>query len=115
MFLLIVNVLLLAAGNFMEPSSIILIMAPILFPAAISSASTPCIFGILIDGQHGSRPVPSSGRPQPLRRSGIAKHGHHRTYRRRLPWLLTMLMFLVMVTYWPALSLWLPHLLGVRY
>ena len=39
-FLLIANILLLAAGNFMEPSSIVLILAPILFPIAISSAST---------------------------------------------------------------------------
>ena len=29
------------------------------------------------------------------------------------PWLLTMLVFLVIVTYWPALSLWLPHALGM--
>ena len=42
-FLLVVNVLLLAAGNVMEPSSILLIMAPILFPLATSSASIRCI------------------------------------------------------------------------
>ncbi len=32
-----------------------------------------------------------------------------------LPWLITMLCFLALVTYWPALSLWFPHLLGIRY
>jgi C4-dicarboxylate transporter DctM subunit len=41
-FLLIANVLLLAAGNFMEPSSIVLILAPILFRSRSSSASTRC-------------------------------------------------------------------------
>jgi C4-dicarboxylate transporter, DctM subunit len=32
-----------------------------------------------------------------------------------LPWLITMLFFLDLVTYWPALSLWLPQLLGIKY
>jgi len=31
-----------------------------------------------------------------------------------MPWLLTMLVFLVIVTYWPALTLFLPHLLGMH-
>jgi C4-dicarboxylate transporter DctM subunit len=31
-----------------------------------------------------------------------------------LPWLMTMLGFLVVVTYWPGLSLWLPTVLGMR-
>ena len=48
-FLLVVNLILLAAGNFMEPSSIILIMAPILFPAAMQLGIDPVHFGILID------------------------------------------------------------------
>src|SRR5437764_4815000 len=48
-FLLVVNLLLLIAGNFMEPSSIILIMAPILFPTAMRLGIDPVHFGILID------------------------------------------------------------------
>src|SRR5258708_20190638 len=48
-FLLLVNVLLLIAGNFMEPSSIILIMAPMLFPAAKRLGIDPGHFGIVID------------------------------------------------------------------
>jgi C4-dicarboxylate transporter DctM subunit len=48
-FLLMVNILLLVAGNFMEPSSIILIMAPVFFPAAMSLGINPVHFGILID------------------------------------------------------------------
>ncbi len=47
-FLLVVNVLLLLAGNVMEPSSIILIMAPILFPVAMKLGIDPIHFGILI-------------------------------------------------------------------
>ncbi|MBI2733855.1 MAG: TRAP transporter large permease subunit, partial [Aquabacterium sp.] len=47
-FLLVVNILLLVAGNFMEPSSIVLIMAPILFPVAVKLGIDPIHFGILI-------------------------------------------------------------------
>ena len=43
-FLLVTNVVLLAAGNFMDPAAIVLIMAPILFPMARRSASTRCIW-----------------------------------------------------------------------
>src|SRR5262249_58508434 len=48
-FLLLANVMLLLAGNFMDPSSIILIMAPILYPAAVALGITPVHLGILID------------------------------------------------------------------
>ena len=47
-FLLMVNVMLLVAGNVMEPSSIMLIMAPILFPVAIKLGVNPIHFGILM-------------------------------------------------------------------
>ena len=47
-FLLIANVLLLAAGNFMEPSSIVLILAPILFPIAVKLGIDPIHFGVMM-------------------------------------------------------------------
>jgi C4-dicarboxylate transporter DctM subunit len=48
-FLLLANIMLLIAGNFMDRSSIILIMAPILYPAAIALGINPVHVGILID------------------------------------------------------------------
>ncbi len=48
-FLGVVNILLLVAGNFMEPSSIILIMAPVIYPAAMRLGIDPVHLGILID------------------------------------------------------------------
>jgi len=45
--------------------------------------------------------------------SGIAKLGMTETSRAVLPWLLSMLAFLVLVTYWPGLSLTLPRMLGL--
>jgi C4-dicarboxylate transporter DctM subunit len=110
-FLLVCNVLLLMAGNFMEPSSIVLIMAPILFPVAVKLGIDPVHFGILIVV---NMEVGMCHPPVGLNlyvASGITKMGITELTVAVWPWLLTMLGFLVLVTYWPPLSLWLPHLL----
>jgi len=112
-FLLLVNVLLLAAGNFMEPNSIILIMAPILAPAARRLGIDPVHFGIVIDVNM------EVGLCHPP--VGLNLYVASMIARMRItdlavavwPWLVTMLVFLVIVTYWPALTLFLPHLLGM--
>ena len=113
-FLLVVNLLLLMAGNVMEPSSIILIMAPILFPVAVKLGIDPIHFGILMTV---NMEVGLCHPPVGLNlyvASGIAKMGITELTVAVWPWLLTMLVFLVIVTYWPGLSLWLPTLLGVQ-
>jgi C4-dicarboxylate transporter DctM subunit len=113
-FLLLVNLLLLMAGNVMEPSSIILIMAPILFPVAIKLGIDPIHFGILMTV---NMEVGLCHPPVGLNlyvASGIAKMGITELTIAVWPWLLTMLVFLVIVTYWPGLSLALPNLLGMR-
>jgi C4-dicarboxylate transporter DctM subunit len=110
-FLLVCNILLLVAGNFMEPSSIVLIMAPILFPVAVKLGIDPVHFGILIVV---NMEVGMCHPPVGLNlyvASGITKMGITELTVAVWPWLLTMLGFLVLVTYWPPLSLWLPHLL----
>ncbi len=110
-FLLFVNVLLLLAGNVMEPSSIVLIMAPILFPVAVRLGIDPVHFGILIVV---NMEVGMCHPPVGLNlyvASGITKMGITELTVAVWPWLLTMLCFLALVTYWPALSLWLPNLL----
>ena len=112
-FLLVVNVLLLVAGNFMEPSSIVLIMAPILFPVAMKLGIDPVHFGILIVV---NMEVGMCHPPVGLNlyvASGITKMGITELTIAVWPWLLTMLGFLVLVTYWPTLSLVLPHALGM--
>ena len=110
-FLLVVNILLLMAGNFMEPSSIVLIMAPILFPVAVKLGIDPVHFGILIVV---NMEVGMCHPPVGLNlyvASGITKMGITELTVAVWPWLLTMLGFLVLVTYYPPLSLWLPNLL----
>jgi C4-dicarboxylate transporter, DctM subunit len=112
-FLLVVNLLLLMAGNVMEPSSIILIMAPILFPVAVKLGIDPIHFGILMTV---NMEVGLCHPPVGLNlyvASGIAKMGITELTIAVWPWLLTMLVFLVIVTYWPGLSLWLPTVLGM--
>lgn len=113
-FLLVVNILLLIAGNVMEPSSIILIMAPILFPVAVKLGIDPIHFGILIVV---NMEIGLCHPPVGLNlyvASGIAKMGITELTIAVWPWLMTMLGFLVIVTYWPGLSLWLPTVLGMR-
>ncbi len=112
-FLLVVNILLLLAGNVMEPSSIILIMAPILFPVAMKLGIDPIHFGILITV---NMEVGLCHPPVGLNlyvASGITKMGITELTVAVLPWLMTMMGFLVVVTYWPGLSLWLPRALGM--
>ena len=112
-FLLAVNVLLLLAGNFMEPSSITLIFAPILFPMAIKLGIDPIHFGILmVVNMEVGMCHPPVGLNLYVA-SGITKIGITELTIAVWPWLLTMLVFLGLVTYVPDLSLWLPRLLGM--
>jgi C4-dicarboxylate transporter, DctM subunit len=112
-FLLVTNIVLLAAGNFMDPAAITLIMAPILFPMAAVLGVHPVHLGILMAV---NMEVGLCHPPVGLNlyvASGITKMGITELTVAVLPWLFTMLVFLAMVTYIPAISLWLPHLLGM--
>ncbi len=112
-FLLAVNVILLLAGNFMEPSSIVLIFAPILFPVAVQLGIHPVHFGILmVVNMEVGMCHPPVGLNLYVA-SGITKMGITELTVAVWPWLLSMLVFLGVVTYWPGLSLWLPQQLGM--
>ena len=114
LFLLGVNILLLIAGNFMEPTSIVLLLAPILFPVAMKLGIDPIHFGILITV---NMEIGMCHPPVGLNlyvASGIARMGITELTVAVWPWLLTMLAFLVLVTYVPWISLVLPHALGMK-
>jgi C4-dicarboxylate transporter, DctM subunit len=112
-FLIMANILLLIAGNFMEPSSIVLILAPILFPIAIKLGIDPVHFGIImVVNMEVGMCHPPVGLNLYVA-SGITKMGITELTVAVWPWLLTMLGFLILVTYWPSLSLWLPRQLGM--
>ena len=98
-FLLIVNLLLLLAGNVMEASSIVLIMAPILFPVAVKLGIHPVHLGILmVVNMEVGMCHPPVGLNLYVA-SGIAKMGITELTIAVWPWLLTMLIFLGIVTY----------------
>ena len=112
-FLLAVNVILLMAGNFMEPSSIMLIFAPIVFPIAMQLGIDPIHLGVMmVVNMEVGMCHPPVGLNLYVA-SGLTKMGITELTVAVWPWLLTMLVFLVMATYWPAMSLWLPRTLGM--
>jgi C4-dicarboxylate transporter DctM subunit len=112
-FLLVANLLLLAAGCVMEPASITLILAPILFPVAAKLGIDPVHFGIvMVVTMEIGMITPPVGLNLYVA-SGVSKLGLTDMSKAVGPWLITMLGFLLLVTYWPELSLWLPRQLGM--
>lgn len=110
-FLIVVNIILLIAGSFMDPSSVVLIMAPILFPVAMQLGVDPIHFGILIIVNMEIGMVTPPVGLNLYVTSGITKMGITELSVAVLPWLITMFMFLMVVTYIPQISLWLPNLI----
>ncbi|TDO15347.1 MULTISPECIES: TRAP transporter large permease [Halomonas] len=111
-FLIIVNLLLLAAGNFMEPSAILLIMAPILFPIATQLGIDPIHLGIImvVNMEIGMLTPPVG--LNLFVTAGITGHSIGWVIKACLPWLCLLLGFLMLITYVPVISLWLPNLLS---
>jgi C4-dicarboxylate transporter DctM subunit len=110
-FLIVVNILLLAAGMFMEPTGIILILAPILFPIATQLGIDPVHLGIImvVNLEIGMITPPIG--LNLFVTAGITKMSIGQVVKAALPWTLVLLLFLVIVTYVPALTLSLPNLL----
>lgn len=111
-FLIVVNLLLLVAGMFMEPTGIVLILAPILFPIATQLGIDPVHLGIIIVINLEIGMVTPPIGLNLFVTAGITKMTIGEVVRAASPWLLLLLAFLVFVTYVPVVSLWLPRLLG---
>jgi len=110
-FLIMVNLLLLAAGNFMEPSSILLITAPLLFPMAMQLGIDPIHLGVLMTVNMEIGMITPPVGLNLYVASGISRLGLTETTKACAPWILVMLAYLILITYVPAISLWLPNLL----
>jgi C4-dicarboxylate transporter, DctM subunit len=110
-FLIVVNVLLLIAGNFMEPTGIILILIPILFPISQRLGIDPVHLGIIVTVNMEIGMVTPPVGLNLFVTSGITGMSVMQVVRAALPWLSVLLVFLVIVTYVPQLSLFLPRLL----
>ncbi len=109
MFLVVVNLLLLAAGNFMEPTAILLIMAPILFPIATRLGIDPIHLGIImvVNMEIGMLTPPVG--LNLFVTAGITGHSIGWVIKAALPWLMLLLLFLIIITYIPQISLFLPE------
>ncbi|WP_345798125.1 TRAP transporter large permease [Castellaniella sp. MT123] len=111
-FLIVVNILLLVAGAFMEPTGIILILAPILFPIAMELGIDPVHLGIIMVVNLEIGMVTPPVGLNLFVTAGITTMSIGGVIRAAMPWLALLLAYLVFITYVPAVSLWLPGLFG---
>ena len=111
MFLLVVNLALLAAGQFMEPSSIVLILAPLFLPIAKTLGIDPIHLGIIMVVNMEIGMIHPPVGLNLFVASHLAKMGLTEVSIATLPWVGVMLLYLGLITYVPEISLWLPHLL----
>ncbi len=111
-FLLVLNLLLLAAGNFMEPTSVVLILTPIVFPIAMEMGIDPTHLGIVmvINMQIGLITPPVG--LNLFVTAGVAKMPLEETIKAALPWLAVLLVMLMVITFIPWISLVVPNVLG---
>jgi len=110
-FLLVLNLLLLITGNFMEPTSVVLILTPIIFPIAMQMGIDPTHLGVLmvVNMQMGLVTPPVG--LNLFVTAGVAKLSLEDTIKASFPWLLVLLAVLMLITYVPWISLVIPNLL----
>jgi C4-dicarboxylate transporter DctM subunit len=95
----------------MEPSSILLITAPLLFPMAMQLGIDPIHLGVLMTVNMEIGMITPPVGLNLYVASGISKMGLTDTTKAAAPWILVMIGFLLLITYVPIISLWLPNLL----
>jgi tripartite ATP-independent transporter DctM subunit len=111
--LLLINVLLLIIGCFLEPIASISILVPVLMPVIVKVGIDPVHFGVMmtLNLMIGLLHPPLGMVLFVLSR--IAKLSLERTTMAILPWLIPLLMSLIAITLIPDLTLWLPRLMGL--
>ena len=112
-FLLVVNIVLLVAGAFMEPSAIILILAPILFPIAVQLGIDPIHLGIIMVVNMEIGLITPPVGLNLFVTSAVTGMPLTAVVKAAWPWLMLLLGFLMVITYIPAVSMALPNWLGM--
>ncbi len=108
-FLIAVNVLLLIGGQFMEPSGLLLIVAPVVFPIAIELGVDPVHLGIImVVNMEIGMITPPIGLNLFVT-SGITGMSLVSVVKAALPFVAVLFAFLILVTYFEPLSTWLPY------
>jgi len=109
MFLVVVNVILLIGGQFMEPSGLIVIVAPLVFPIAMELGIDPIHLGIIMVVNMEIGMITPPVGLNLFVTSGVAGMPMMRVVKAALPFLAVLFVFLILVTYVPVLSTWLPN------
>ena len=108
MFLVVVNIILLIGGQFMEPSGLILIVAPLVFPVALSLGVDPIHLGIIMVVNMEIGMITPPVGLNLFVTSGVAGMSMMRVVRAAAPFLGVLFIFLIIITYVPIISTWLP-------
>ncbi|MBU2982578.1 TRAP transporter large permease [Lentibacter algarum] len=111
MFLVVVNVILLIGGQFMEPSGLLVIVAPLVFPIAIELGIDPIHLGIIMVVNMEIGMITPPVGLNLFVTSGVAGMPMMGVVRAALPFLMVLFVFLIMITYIPALSTFLPNMM----
>ncbi|CUK00833.1 TRAP transporter large permease [Shimia thalassica] len=109
MFLIVVNIILLIGGQFMEPSGLLVIVAPLVFPIAIELGIDPIHLGIIMVVNMEIGMITPPVGLNLFVTSGVAGMPMMSVVRAALPFLAVLFVFLIMVTYIPWLSTFLPN------
>jgi C4-dicarboxylate transporter DctM subunit len=109
MFLIIVNVILLIGGQFMEPSGLLVIVAPLVFPIAIELGIDPIHLGIIMVVNMEIGMITPPVGLNLFVTAGVANMSIMGVVRASLPFLAIMFVFLILVTYVPWISTVLPN------
>ena len=111
MFLVIVNILLLLMGQFMEPSSIVMITVPLLLPLVMALGIDPIHFGvIMVVNMEIGMITPPVGLNLFVA-AGMTGLSLKEVVVASLPWVGVLFIGLLLITYIPIISLWLPQLM----
>ncbi len=110
-FLIIVNILLLIGGQFMEPSGLLIIVAPLVFPIAMSLGIDPIHLGIIMVVNMEIGMITPPVGLNLFVTAGIAGMSVLKVVKAAAPWLAILFVFLIIVTYVPFVSTWLPTLI----
>lgn len=111
MFLIVVNIILLIGGQFMEPSGLLVIVAPLVFPIAIQLGIDPIHLGIIMVVNMEIGMITPPVGLNLFVTAGVAQMSVMNVVKAALPWVGIMFIFLILVTYVPIISTWLPTLI----
>jgi tripartite ATP-independent transporter DctM subunit len=113
-FLLVINVVLLLLGMILEPTSALLIVTPILLPVAVAFGVDPLQFGsiVIFNLMIGLLTPPMGGVCFVL--SSVTRIPVHRVFRGAAIYMPALITVLLLITYVPTLTLWLPTAIGLR-